>query len=62
MLQAEVLELKANPNRAAQGVVIEAGVKQGLGTVATTLIQRGTLKNGDIFVAGAAWGKVSSCG
>jgi translation initiation factor IF-2 len=58
MLQAEVLDLKANPDRDAQGVVIEARVEKGLGTVATTLIQRGTIKVGDSFVAGEASGKV----
>ena len=58
MLQAEVLDLKANPDRDAQGVVIEARVEKGLGTVASTLIQRGTIKVGDYFVAGEASGKV----
>lgn len=58
MLQAEVLDLKANPSRDAQGVVLEARVEKGLGTVATTLIQRGTIKVGDSFVAGEASGKV----
>jgi len=58
MLQAEVLDLKANPDRDAQGVVIEARVEKGLGTVATTLIQKGTIKVGDSFVAGEASGKV----
>lgn len=58
MLQAEVQDLKANPNRNAQGVVVEARVERGLGTIATTLIQRGTLKIGDVFVAGETWGKV----
>mmetsp|Transcript_15690 Transcript_15690/g.31872 ORF Transcript_15690/g.31872 Transcript_15690/m.31872 type:complete len:664 (-) Transcript_15690:170-2161(-) len=58
MLQAEVLDLKANPHRDAQGVVIEARVEKGLGTVATTLIQKGTIKVGDSFVAGEASGKV----
>jgi translation initiation factor IF-2 len=58
MLQAEVLDLKANPDRDAQGVVIEARVEKGLGTVASTLIQRGTIKVGDSFVAGEASGKV----
>jgi len=58
MLQAEVLDLKANPDRDAQGVVIEARVEKGLGTVASTLIQRGTMKVGDYFVAGEASGKV----
>ena len=58
LLQAEVLDLKSNPNRAAEGVVIEAQIDKGRGTVATVLIQRGTLKVGDIFVAGTEWGKV----
>ncbi|KAL3793959.1 hypothetical protein HJC23_009442 [Cyclotella cryptica] len=58
MLQAEILDLKANPDRDAQGVVIEARVEKGLGTVATTLIQKGTIKVGDSFVAGEASGKV----
>lgn len=58
LLQAEVLELKANPNRSAEGVVIEAKVDRGRGTVATVLIQRGTLKVGDIFVAGTEMGRV----
>ena len=58
MLQAEVLDLKANPDRDAQGVVIEARLEKGLGTVATTLIQKGTIRVGDSFVAGEASGKV----
>ncbi len=58
MLQAEVLDLKANPDRDAQGVVIEARVEKGLGIVATTLIQKGTIRVGDCFVAGEASGKV----
>lgn len=58
LLQAEVLDLKANPNRSAEGVVVEAQVDKGRGTVATILIQRGTLKVGDIFVAGTEWGRV----
>lgn len=58
LLQAEVLDLKSNPNRPAEGVVIEAQVDKGRGTVATILIQRGTLKVGDIFVAGPEWGRV----
>jgi len=57
-LQAEILELKANPNRAAEGVVVEAKLDKGRGPVATVLVQRGTLNVGDIFVAGAEWGKV----
>jgi translation initiation factor IF-2 len=58
LLQAEMLDLKANPNRAAQGVVIEAKVERGRGSVATVLVQKGTLKVGDVFVAGADWGRV----
>lgn len=58
MLQAEIQELKANPNREAQGVVVEANVKKGLGAVATTLIQKGTLRVGDSFVCGETYGKV----
>jgi translation initiation factor IF-2 len=57
-LQAEVLELKANPNRAAEGAVIEAQLDVGRGPVATVLVQTGTLKKGDIFVVGEQWGKV----
>jgi len=57
-LQAEVLELRANPNRAAEGTVIEARLDRGRGPVATVLVQRGTLKPGDIVVAGAEWGRV----
>ncbi len=57
-LQAEILELKANPNRAAQGAVIEAQLDVGRGPVATVLVQTGTLRQGDIFVVGEQWGKV----
>ncbi|MDI3337756.1 translation initiation factor IF-2 [Defluviimonas aestuarii] len=57
-LQAEILELKANPNRAAMGAVIEAKLDVGRGPVATVLVQNGTLKQGDIFVVGEQWGKV----
>jgi translation initiation factor IF-2 len=57
-LQSEVLELKANPNRAAEGTVIEARLDRGRGPVATVLVQRGTLKPGDIVVAGSEWGRV----
>ncbi len=57
-LQAELLELKANPNRAAQGAVIEAQLDVGRGPVATVLVQNGTLHQGDIFVVGEQWGKV----
>ncbi len=58
LLQAELLELKANPDRAAEGVVIEAKLERGRGVVATVLVQRGTLKIGDILVAGSEWGRV----
>jgi translation initiation factor IF-2 len=57
-LQAEILELKANPNRDGQGVVIEAKLDRGRGVVATVLVQRGTLRVGDIIVCGAQWGRV----
>ncbi len=57
-LQSEILELKANPNRAAAGAVIEAQLDVGRGPVATVLVQNGTLKQGDIFVVGEQWGKV----
>ena len=57
-LQAEILELKANPDRAAEGAVIEAKLDVGRGPVATVLVQKGTLKRGDIFVVGEQWGKV----
>ena len=58
LLQAEVLDLKANPDREAGGMVVEAQLDKGRGPVATVLVQRGTLKLGDIFVAGSAWGRV----
>ncbi|MDZ5646835.1 translation initiation factor IF-2 [Nitrospirillum sp. BR 11828] len=58
LLQAEILELKANPNRTAEGVVVEAKLERGRGSVATMLVQRGTLKVGDIVVAGSEWGRV----
>ncbi|HAR50850.1 MULTISPECIES: translation initiation factor IF-2 [Roseovarius] len=57
-LQSEILELKANPNRAAEGAVIEAQLDVGRGPVATVLVQKGTLKQGDIFVVGEQYGKV----
>ncbi|MET0607072.1 MAG: translation initiation factor IF-2 [Beijerinckiaceae bacterium] len=57
-LQAELLDLKANPHRPAEGTVIEAKLDRGRGTVATVLVQRGTLHVGDIVVAGSEWGKV----
>src|ERR1700744_23436 len=58
LLQAEILDLKANPDRSAEGAVIEAKLDKGRGPVATALIQRGTLKVGDIVVAGSEWGRV----
>ncbi len=57
-LQAEILDLKANPNRSAEGIVVEAKLERGRGPVGTVLVQRGTLKVGDIVVAGKAWGRV----
>jgi translation initiation factor IF-2 len=57
-LQSEILELKANPDRAAEGAVIEAQLDVGRGPVATVLIQNGTLRQGDIFVVGEQYGKV----
>jgi translation initiation factor IF-2 len=57
-LQSEILELRANPDRAAQGAVIEAKLDVGRGPVATVLVQNGTLRKGDIFVVGESWGKV----
>ncbi len=58
LLQAEILELKANPHRSAAGTIVEAKVERGKGSVATVLVQHGTLRIGDIFVAGAEWGRV----
>jgi translation initiation factor IF-2 len=58
LLQSEVLELKANPKRAAEGSVIESRLDRGRGPVATILVQKGTLNQGDIIVAGAEWGRV----
>jgi translation initiation factor IF-2 len=58
LLQAEILDLKANPDRPAEGSIIEAKLERGRGPVATVLIKRGTLRTGDIFVAGSEWGRV----
>ena len=58
LLQAEILDLKANPNRSAEGAVIEAKMEKGRGNVATVLVQRGTLKIGDICIANKEWGHV----
>ncbi len=60
LLQAEMLDLTANPDRSAEGVIVESRMEQGRGTVATVLIQRGTLNVGDIFVAGMEWGRVKA--
>ena len=58
LLQAEVMDLRANPDRSAEGTIIESKLDRGRGPVATVLVNRGTLKRGDIVVAGAAWGRV----
>ena len=58
LLVAELLDLKANPDRAAEGIIVEAKLDRGRGPVGTVLIERGTLKIGDIIVAGAEWGRV----
>lgn len=58
VLLAELLELKANPNRVAEGAVIESRLDKGRGPVATLLVQKGTLNKGDVIVAGAEWGRV----
>ena len=58
LLQAEILDLRADPNRTAEGVVVEAQLDRGRGSVATVLVQKGTLHPGDIIVAGDEWGRV----
>lgn len=58
LLQSELLDLRANPDRPAEGVVVESKMEQGRGSVSTVLVQRGTLRVGDIFVAGSEWGRV----
>jgi translation initiation factor IF-2 len=58
LLQAEILELKANPDRMAECAVVESRMETGRGSVATVLVQRGTLRQGDIFVVGGEWGRV----
>ncbi|WP_374829004.1 translation initiation factor IF-2 [Paenochrobactrum pullorum] len=58
LLQAEILDLKADPERTAEGVVIEAQLDRGRGSVATVLVQKGTLRPGEIIVAGSEWGRV----
>ena len=58
LLQAEVLELRANPDKPARGIIIEAKLDKGRGAVATLLVQEGTLKAGDVFIAGSQYGRV----
>ena len=60
LLQADVLELKANPDALASGFVIESNLDKGRGPVATVLVQRGTLQPGDTVVAGSSYGRVRS--
>jgi translation initiation factor IF-2 len=60
ILQADILSLKANPNRSARGSIIESKLEKGRGSVATVLVQKGTLKVSDIFVSGSEWGKVKA--
>ncbi len=60
LLQADILNLKANPNRVARGSIIESKLEKGRGSVATVLVQKGTLKVSDIFVSGSEWGKVKA--
>ncbi len=60
LLQSDLLNLKANPNRSARGVIIESKLEKGRGSVATVLVQKGTLKVSDIFVSGSEWGKVKA--
>jgi len=59
-LQSDLLNLKANPNRSCRGVIIESKLEKGRGSVATVLVQKGTLNIGDIFVSGSEWGKVKA--
>jgi len=59
-LQADILNLKANPNRSCRGVIIESKLEKGRGSVATVLVQKGSLKIGDIFISGSEWGKVKA--
>ena len=59
-LQADILNLKANSKRTARGVIVESKLEKGRGSVATVLVQNGTLKVSDIFVSGSEWGKVKA--
>ena len=60
LLQADILNLKANPNRSARGAIIESKLEKGRGSVATVLVQKGTLRVSDIFISGSEWGKVKA--
>ena len=60
ILQADLLNLKANPNRSCRGVIIESKLEKGRGSIATVLVQKGSLNIGDIFVSGSEWGKVKA--
>ncbi len=60
LLQSDILNLKANPNRSARGTIIESKLEKGRGSVATVLVQKGTLKVSDIFISGSEWGKVKA--
>ena len=59
-LQSDLLGLKSNPSTSGSGIVIEAKLEKGKGPVATVLVKRGTVKSGDIVVAGSVWGKIRS--
>ena len=60
LLQSDILNLKANPNRSARGTIIESKLEKGRGSVATVLVQKGTLRVSDIFISGSEWGKVKA--
>jgi translation initiation factor IF-2 len=60
LIQAELLNLRANPDRPAEGIIIESSIDRGLGNVATVIVQRGTLRKGDVFVAGLVFGRIRS--
>jgi translation initiation factor IF-2 len=60
LIQAELLNLRANPHRPAEGIIIESSIDRGLGNVATVIVQRGTLRKGDVFVAGLVFGRIRS--
>lgn len=60
LIQAELLNLRANPDRPAEGIIIESSIDRGLGNIATVIVQRGTLKKGDVFIAGLVFGRIRS--